>query len=41
VRVNDRGPHKDGRVLDLSRAAADVLGLTADGVGLVEAEVVP
>ncbi|MEK7391928.1 MAG: septal ring lytic transglycosylase RlpA family protein [Fibrobacterota bacterium] len=41
VRVNDRGPHKDGRILDLSRAAADVLGLTADGVGLVEAEVVP
>lgn len=41
VRVNDRGPHKDGRILDLSRAAADELGLTADGVGTVEAEVVP
>ncbi len=41
VRVNDRGPHKDGRILDLSRAAADNLGLTADGVGTVEAEVVP
>lgn len=41
VRVNDRGPHKDGRILDLSRAAADDLGLTADGVGTVEAEVVP
>ena len=41
VRVNDRGPHKDERILDLSRAAADALGLTADGVGTVEAEVVP
>ena len=41
VRVNDRGPQKDGRILDLSRAAADDLGLTADGVGAVEAEVVP
>jgi rare lipoprotein A len=41
VRVNDRGPHKDDRILDLSRAAADDLGLTADGVGTVEAEVVP
>lgn len=41
VRVNDRGPHKDGRILDLSRSAADDLGLTADGVGTVEAEVVP
>ncbi len=41
VKVNDRGPHKDGRILDLSRAAADDLGLVADGVGTVEAEVVP
>lgn len=41
VKVNDRGPFKDGRVLDLSRAAADDLGMTADGVGTVEAEVVP
>lgn len=41
VMVNDRGPHKEGRILDLSRAAADDLGMTADGVGLVEAEVVP
>lgn len=41
VRVNDRGPHKDDRILDISRAAADELGLTADGVGVVEAEVVP
>lgn len=41
VRVNDRGPQKLERILDLSRAAADELGLTADGVGPVEAEVLP
>ena len=41
VRVNDRGPHKPERILDLSRAAADDLGLTADGIGQVEAEVLP
>ena len=41
VRVNDRGPHKPERILDISRAAADDLGLTADGIGPVEAEVLP
>jgi len=41
VRVNDRGPHVPDRILDLSRAAADDLGLTADGVGTVRAEVLP
>jgi len=41
VRVNDRGPSKPERILDLSRGAADNLGLTADGVGSVEAEVLP
>ena len=41
VRVNDRGPQKLERVLDISRGAADELGLTADGVGAVEAEVLP
>lgn len=39
VRINDRGPFKDNRIIDLSRAAADVIGLTASGVGLVELEV--
>ncbi|HXP90541.1 MAG TPA: septal ring lytic transglycosylase RlpA family protein [Fibrobacteria bacterium] len=41
VRVNDRGPHVPDRILDLSRAAADDLGLTVDGVGTVQAEVLP
>ena len=33
VRVNDRGPFKANRILDLSRAAAQAIGL--QGVGLV------
>jgi len=41
LRVNDRGPQKPERILDISREAADQLGLTADGVGEVEAEVLP
>ena len=32
VRVNDRGPFVDGRVIDLSRAAAAELGFVATGV---------
>jgi len=36
--VNDRGPYVDGRVLDLSAAAARALGI--GGVGAVTAEVV-
>lgn len=41
VRVNDRGPHVDERVLDLSRAAASDIGLDVQGVGEVELEVLP
>lgn len=36
VRINDRGPFRDNRIIDLSRAAADVIGLTSAGVGEVE-----
>ena len=39
VRVNDRGPYVRGRLLDLSRAAADRLGITRLGVARVEIEV--
>jgi rare lipoprotein A len=35
VRVNDRGPYVDGRVIDLSLAAARALGITEDGVARV------
>jgi len=36
VRVNDRGPFKDNRVVDLSYTAAWKLGIVAKGTGLVE-----
>ena len=35
VRINDRGPFVRGRSLDLSRGAAQQIGLTAEGVGRV------
>jgi len=35
VRVNDRGPYHGNRGLDLSRGAADRIGLTNSGVGRV------
>ncbi|HZV83612.1 MAG TPA: septal ring lytic transglycosylase RlpA family protein [Brevundimonas sp.] len=35
VRINDRGPFVDGRIIDLSRAAAESLGLVGSGVGEV------
>lgn len=40
VTVNDRGPFIRGRVLDLSKGAAGVIGLTSRGVGRVVAEVI-
>ncbi len=36
VRVNDRGPYVDGRIIDLSRAAADRLGFSGHGVARVQ-----
>ena len=36
VRVNDRGPFHDGRLIDLSYAAAVKLGITQRGTGKVE-----
>lgn len=35
VRVNDRGPFAGDRIIDLSRAAAQTLGLLEAGVGTV------
>lgn len=32
VRINDRGPHTPGRIIDLSRAAAQALGLLGEGI---------
>ena len=39
VRVNDRGPHVSGRVVDVSKAAAKELGMLKDGVVKVKVEV--
>lgn len=39
VRINDRGPFAPGRVIDLSQAAAEVLGLRALGVTEVSLKV--
>ncbi len=33
VRINDRGPHKQGRIVDLSRRGAEEIGLVRDGIG--------
>lgn len=38
VRINDRGPFKHDRLIDLSYAAAHRLGLVAQGSGMVEVE---
>lgn len=36
VRINDRGPFTRGRIIDLSLAAAQSLGMTASGVATVK-----
>jgi len=41
VRINDRGPFIDGRVIDLSRAAANVLQFTRAGLAKVKVEIIP
>jgi rare lipoprotein A len=40
VRINDRGPFRKERLIDLSYAAAYRLGLTGNGSGLVEVEAI-
>ena len=39
VRINDRGPWFDGRVIDLSRAAGAALGLMRPGIAPVRLEI--
>ena len=41
VRINDRGPFVDGRVIDLSKRAAEEIGLKEDGVAPVVVEARP
>jgi rare lipoprotein A len=39
VKINDRGPYITGRIIDLSRAAAGVIGMTQQGIARVAVEV--
>jgi len=39
VKINDRGPHAKGRIIDLSGAAAERIGLIQDGHGEVTLEI--
>ncbi len=41
VKIDDRGPHAKGRIIDLSRAAAKRIGLKKDGTTLVRVEASP
>jgi rare lipoprotein A len=41
VRVNDRGPYVEGRIIDLSMAAAAAIGMTGRGVARVSVEIMP
>ena len=41
VRINDRGPRSRGRTMDLSKRAAQKLGITGKGVARVEVTPVP
>ena len=40
LRINDRGPFKNGRIIDLSRRAADLLGFRRRGTAKVRVEIV-
>ncbi|MBM2815488.1 MAG: rare lipoprotein [Ignavibacteria bacterium] len=39
VKINDRGPFVVGRIIDLSRAAAEKLDMVIDGIADIEIEV--
>jgi rare lipoprotein A (peptidoglycan hydrolase) len=41
VEINDRGPFVEGRIIDLSRAAARALGLVKLGTAPVQVELIP
>ena len=41
VRINDRGPFRRGRIIDLSYAAARRLGIVGPGVAKVRVEIEP
>lgn len=41
VRINDRGPFLPGRIIDLSRHAAQELGIVSRGIARVRVQVIP
>lgn len=41
IRVNDRGPFAHGRIIDLSRRAAQLLGFVGKGTAKVRVEILP
>jgi rare lipoprotein A len=41
VRVNDRGPYVDGRIIDLSKSAAERIGMKERGIAPVKVEARP
>jgi len=41
VRINDRGPYRGGRIIDLSKAAAKRLAMHSSGVARVRVETIP
>ena len=40
VRINDRGPYVDDRLIDLSAAAAQVLGMVNSGIAPVQLQII-
>jgi rare lipoprotein A len=41
LRVNDRGPFVDGRIIDVSRRASQLLGFHHQGIAKVKVEILP
>jgi rare lipoprotein A len=39
VKINDRGPYIAGRIIDLSKAAAGIIGMTGQGVARIRMEI--
>ncbi len=39
VRINDRGPFRSNRIIDVSAAAAEAIGIKQDGIGTIKMEV--
>ena len=41
IRINDRGPFVRGRIIDLSRRAAELLGFSTQGTAMVQVRLLP